>query len=366
MLKPFQSFGRNRALDLWTVGKAESEKLPLLRSRHRALRFIHLEFGLLRDESRDAFHHPLTPALAANVEVAVVRVANIAMSSALQLTVEFVEHEVGQQRGKWTPLWSAFHAWADQSVLHHPSIQECPDEFQQPLVLDSFCDLTHQFVVIDSIEEFLQIEINHPAVARGNLLLCLGHCLMRGSARSKTVAVVGERRVPLPLQNLHHRLLDPTIQHCWDTKLSHPSVRFGDFHPPHRFRLVGPTQQLFSDRWPVLADGHSIDARATFISLHLLQSLLQVFSLTYFLHQSARAGWAFGAMPRRGRFGLFPFRFAGFTRWRRREVQFSLDVLPLVAPEIHVLLASPSRSGLRPPFPARPICFSTFRIGVPH
>src|SRR5438094_937834 len=175
---------------------------------------------------------------------------------------------------------------------------------------------------------------------------------MRGSARSKTVAVVRERRVPLPLQNLHHRLLDQTIQHRRDTKLSHPSVRLGDFHPPHRFRLVGPTQQLLSDRWPVLlqvvgdsADGHSIDARATFISLHLLQSLLQVFSLTYFLHQSIRAGWAFGLMHRRERFGLFPSHFAGFTRWRRREVQFSLDVLPLVAPEIHVLLAFPSRSG---------------------
>ena len=153
---------------------------------------------------------------------------------------------------EWTPLWSAFDAWADQSVLHHPSIQEYPDEFQQPLVLDSFCDLTHQFVVIDSIEKFLQIEINHPAVARGNVLLCLGHRLMRRSSRSKTVAVVGERRVPLPLQNLHHRLLDKSIQHRWDTKLSHPSVRLGDFHPPHRLRLVGPPQQLFSDRWPVL------------------------------------------------------------------------------------------------------------------
>ena len=34
--------------------------------------------------------------------------------------------------------------------LHHPGIQECPDELQQPLVLDPFGDLTHQFVVIDS------------------------------------------------------------------------------------------------------------------------------------------------------------------------------------------------------------------------
>src|SRR6266446_4794500 len=133
-----------------------------------------------------------------------------------------------------------------------------------------------------------------------------------------------------------------------------------------RENLKQALQQVKANKGSAGVDGHSIDARATFISLHLLQSLLQVFSLTYFLHQSVRAGWASGVMHRRGRFGLFPSCFAGFTRWRRREVQFSLDVLPLVAPEIHVLLASPSRSGLRPPFPARPICFSTFRIGVPH
>src|ERR1035438_10274067 len=175
-----------------------------------------------------------------------------ARPSAVASFGEFVEHEVGQQWRKWTSLRSAFHAWADQSVLHHPSIQECPDEFQQPFVLDSFCDLTHQFVVIDSIEKLLQVEINHPAVAFCDVLLCLGHCLVRGSSRSKAVAVIGECRVPLLLQNLHHRLLDQAIQHRRDTKLSHPSVRLGDFHPPDRFRLVGPTQQLFSERWPVL------------------------------------------------------------------------------------------------------------------
>ena len=35
-----------------------------------------------------------------------------------------------------------------------------------PLVLNPFGDLTHQFVVIDSIEELLQIKINTPAVTR--------------------------------------------------------------------------------------------------------------------------------------------------------------------------------------------------------
>ena len=127
----------------------------------------------MRDELRDALHHPLPRPLAANVDITVVRISNETMAPALQLPVEFVEHEVTEQWRKWSSLRSPFHARADQPVLHHPGIQECPDEFQQPLVLDPFGDLTHQFVVIDSIEEFLQIEINAPAVAFGDILLRL-------------------------------------------------------------------------------------------------------------------------------------------------------------------------------------------------
>ena len=91
----------------------------------------------------------------------------------------------------------------------------------------------------------------------------------------------------------------------------------------------------------ISTDGHPVDARATFIRLHPPQCFLQVFSLTYFLHQSIRAGWAFGVIRRRERFSLFPSRFAGFTRWRGREVQFGLNILLHFAPETHVLLAAP-------------------------
>ena len=68
-------------------------------------------------------------------------------------------------------------------------------------------------------------------------------------------------------------------------------------------------------------------------------------------------------MRRRERFGLFPSGLPGFTRRLRMKVQNYLGVLrPRVAPEIHVLLPSPSRSGLPPPFPARPIWCSAFRL----
>src|SRR5260370_22291453 len=46
-------------------------------------------------------------------------------------------------------------------------------------------------------------------------------------------------------------------------------------------------------------------------------------------------------MHRQERFSLFPSRFAGFTRWRGKEVQFGLDILLPVAPETHVLFTAP-------------------------
>src|SRR5262249_15635687 len=138
------------------------------------------------------------------------------MTPALQLPVEFVEYEVTEQWRKWTSLRSPLHARADQPVLHHPSIQECPDEFQQPLALDPLGDLPHQFVVIDSIEKFLQIKIHAPAVAFGDILLRPCHCLMSRPPRPEPIAVIGKRPIPTPLQDLHHRLLDESIQHRRD------------------------------------------------------------------------------------------------------------------------------------------------------
>src|SRR5207248_1977024 len=175
LLEPFQRFWRDRAPDIWAGREAEPEEPSFLRSCHRTLCLVYLELELVCDEARDALHHPLTRAFAANVNVTVVRIANEAVSPALQLLVELVEHEVTQQWRKRSSLWSSFHTRADQSVLHHPGIQKCPDEFQQPLVFDTFGDLAHQFVMIDPIEKLFQIEINHPSVALRNVLLRLGY-----------------------------------------------------------------------------------------------------------------------------------------------------------------------------------------------
>ena len=117
------------------------------------------------------------------------------------------------------------------------------------------------------------------------------------SSWSKPIAVLGERRVPSPLQNLHHRLLDKAVQHGRDAKLSHPPPSgLGISTRRHWFRFcTGPVQQLLPNSQPVLlqvraelTNGHPVDARTTLVALHLPQRFLQVCSLTYFLH---RFGW---------------------------------------------------------------------------
>jgi hypothetical protein len=69
-----------------------------------------------------------------------------------------------------------------------------------------------------------------PAVTFGDVLLRLCHRLMSRPSRPEPVAVIGKRPVPPSLQNLHHRLLDKSIQHRWDGQheLHLSPVRFWD------------------------------------------------------------------------------------------------------------------------------------------
>src|SRR5438132_13364319 len=73
---------------------------------------------------------------------------------------------------------------ADQAVFHHPGLEKRPDEFERTFIGHPRGDARHQAVVIDPIEKFSEIKVNHDAVARGNVSLRLGHRLMSRTSRS--------------------------------------------------------------------------------------------------------------------------------------------------------------------------------------
>ena len=92
-------------------------------------------------------------------------------------------------------------------------------------------------------KNFFEIEINHHAVALGDVSLCLGHRLMGGTSRSEAVTVRGERRVPPLLENLQQGLLNQPIDDTGHAELSDPALRLGYFDPLERSRLVGSVEQ---------------------------------------------------------------------------------------------------------------------------
>jgi RNA-directed DNA polymerase len=199
------------------------------------------------------------------------------------------------------------------------------------------------------IKELFQIQIDHPAKPRSYMLLGPRDCLMRRASGSEPVARCGEGLVPTALQNLHHCLLDQTVQHRWDTKLAHPSVRLRDFHPTHWLCFVGPTQQLFPDRYPVLLqvvrqafDRHAVDARTTSVSSHTLERLPEVLSLADSLHPLLIRSPAFCTALRHGCFGPFNGKTLSFTRRPFPEGQLKLVILPLCTLESCHVLAAPN------------------------
>jgi hypothetical protein len=82
-LEPQDGFRRNPAPRLLAAREAESQELPVPRPSHRTLRLIHFEFELRGEEPGDAFHHSFSGALTADVDIAIVRISHVSMSTSL-------------------------------------------------------------------------------------------------------------------------------------------------------------------------------------------------------------------------------------------------------------------------------------------
>ena len=92
-----------------------------------------------------------------------------ALSDTNQLLVHDVEYDVTQQWRKGAALRRTFLGRTHQPVFQYSRVKERSDEFEQPLVANPLAHQSHEDVVIDAIEEFLQIQVDHPSVARGKI-----------------------------------------------------------------------------------------------------------------------------------------------------------------------------------------------------
>ena len=66
-----------------------------------------------------------------------------------------------------TALRGALIRRTDQAVLHHPGLEKGPGKLEHALVRHPRSDARHQAGVIDPVEKFFEIKIDHDRVARG-------------------------------------------------------------------------------------------------------------------------------------------------------------------------------------------------------
>jgi hypothetical protein len=65
-------------------------------------------------------------------------------------------------RRLWRP---PFIHWLDQTVFHHPGLEKGPDKFAPRLSVTRAATRAIQTAVIDSVEKFPEIQVNHDTVA---------------------------------------------------------------------------------------------------------------------------------------------------------------------------------------------------------
>jgi hypothetical protein len=94
LLESHDRFRRQAPLRLLVIREAESQEFPFPWSSHRALRTVHSQLELRREESRHAAHHSFTGPPTADVDVAIIRISCEPMSASLQLLIQFVEYDV--------------------------------------------------------------------------------------------------------------------------------------------------------------------------------------------------------------------------------------------------------------------------------
>ena len=177
------AFQNPSALRRWRAAaarRARAEKFTFLGSRHRGFAIVDFQAELAGQESADRGPHPFAGMVAANIDVAVIRVT----AEPDKLEHAFIGYPCGYAR--------------------------------------------HQDVLFNLVGKSFQIEINHYVVAVSDVTLCLGCSLVGGPASAEIRNCAPKTSDPIALGELSNGLLNQAST-TWGSRVSwlrHPASGF--------------------------------------------------------------------------------------------------------------------------------------------
>ena len=118
--------------------------------------------------------------------------------------------------------------------------------------MHSSCDLGHQNVVLNAIEERVEIKIDAPHRAIRDELACPLHSLMLRAPRPEAEAVGMELRIEDGREHLRDGLADHSIHRSRHSQLALTARGLGDHHPADGLRSVGTRLELRAGLRPMV------------------------------------------------------------------------------------------------------------------
>ena len=156
VLEPGQRLLGDAAPRLLLVRDREAKERALPWPGDGTLLRVDLKFEASLDEASQARHHAQSGLLAADIDVAIIRITHKPVPTTLKLAIQLIQHEVRQQRRERTTLRRPLLAGFEQPVRQHASGQVASHQSKHSPVGDARRHASHQPVVIDPVEELRQ------------------------------------------------------------------------------------------------------------------------------------------------------------------------------------------------------------------
>ena len=116
VFEPGDGLGGDTPAQLRFVPQRKAEERASPRSVHGALCGVDLKLEAAFDEAGHALHDPPAGLFRAHVDVAVIRVAHEPVAASLELAVQFIQHEVREQRRERPALRRSFFARLEPDI----------------------------------------------------------------------------------------------------------------------------------------------------------------------------------------------------------------------------------------------------------
>lgn len=229
----------NRYGSIRAFAQMETEEGHVIRLAHGALCLVHFQTKSSFDEPTHRLHDAMTGTFASHEHAEVIRVAHESKPSTGQLPIQFIKDNVGKERRKRATLWCPFFRSDSCSIWqYHVRLEHPVYELQDTSIRDMLCQTAEQPLMVDTIEELREIDIDRDCISCSQILLCLGDGGGSSSTRPKAVTAVMKRWFKDGPQHLERRLLNDSIHNVRNTEPPLPASGLGDPYPADVARLV--------------------------------------------------------------------------------------------------------------------------------